>query len=450
MSRSVSIITLGCPKNSVDSGQISGYLFREGYRLTDDFSQTEIIIVNTCGFIEEAKKESIETILDCISMKEQGNCRYLVVTGCLVQKYAEELARELPEVDLFLGTGDIPSLPALLAALQPGNRVSQVGDPGNYLFDDEVPLIPEHIRHYAYLKIADGCDNCCSYCAIPLMRGRFRSRRLESVVREAKELAALGTKELILVAQDTTLYGIDLYGEYSISRLIKELVRIQGIEWIRLLYCYPNHITDELLETVRDEPKVCKYLDIPLQHISDPILRAMRRPITKLEIVELLQKVRKMIPGVTLRSTFIVGFPGETEENFQELLAFLKEVRFERAGFFAYSAEPDTPAAKMPGQIPEDLKAKRLRKAEAVQSAILTDKQAQIINQTLTVIVDGESEDYDGLWEGRTQGDAPEIDGVVYFQASKDTKPGQLLKLKITHSEEYALMGEITKDESGQ
>jgi len=447
MTRSVKIITLGCPKNEVDSEQMRGYLYKEGYRLTTNSAEAEIIIINTCGFVEAAKRESIETILDYARYKRDGSCKKLVVTGCLVQKYAGELQEELPEVDLFLGTGDVPALPELLRSLQPGARTAMVGDPANYLFDDELPHVPEHVKHYAYLKIAEGCDNCCSYCVIPSLRGPYRSRSMEAIIKDARELAALGVKELILVAQDTTLYGMDLYGDYKLSSLLKELAGIAEIEWIRLLYCYPNHLTDELLLTIRDEPKVCSYLDIPLQHIADPILQAMGRRISKQETVELLAKIRRMIPGITLRSTFIVGFPGESKDHFQELLNFIAETRFDRVGFFAYSPEPDTPAAKMAKQVSMREKQRRLQEAEAVQAAILAEKQAEYLNRTVTVIVDGPSEDYEGLWEGRTQGDAPEIDGVVYFQPAPATKPGAFLQIRITHSQEYALVGEIS-DES--
>lgn len=443
MSQSVKIVTLGCPKNVVDSEQMQGYLYREGYRLTNDATQADIIIINTCGFVESAKKESIEQIIECVILKEKGSCKYLAVTGCLVQKYGEELATELPEVDLFLGTGDLPNLLKMLKGLQPGKQISLVGDPSNYLFDEELPHVPENVQHYAYLKIAEGCDNYCTFCVIPSLRGHYRSRRIEDIVREATELVSLGVRELILVAQDTTLYGQDLYGEYMLSTLLRELAQIPDLNWIRLLYCYPNHLTDELIMTIRDEPKICKYLDIPLQHIMDPILQAMGRRISRKETIDLLQKVRRTIPEITLRTTFIVGFPGETESDFQELVDFVQEFKFERAGFFAYSAEEDTPAASMAKQVSEIVKEERLRRIEAVQSEILAAKQAEMIDKQVLIIVDGVSEDYPGLWEGRTQADAPEIDGVVYFQPDNSVKTGNLINLQITHSQDYALVGEI-------
>lgn len=443
MSHSVKIITLGCPKNSVDSEQMQGYLYRDGFTLTNKADEADIIIINTCGFVEDAKKESIETILDCALLKEKGRLKHLVVTGCLVQKYASELAEEIPEVDLFLGTGDVSDLPEILTELKPGTRTSRVGDPSKYLFDEELAHVPDNVRHYAYLKIADGCDNCCSFCVIPSLRGHYRSRKIEDITREARELVALGARELILVAQDTTLYGQDIYGEYKLSTLLRELAQIPDLKWLRLLYCYPNHLTDELLQTIRDESKICKYLDIPLQHIADPILRSMGRRITKQETTELIHKIRQVIPGITLRTTFIVGFPGESKADFQELIDFIRQSKFERAGFFAYSAEPDTPAARYPKQISTLEKNNRLKEAVAVQGEIIAAKQAQFINKSMTVIVDGASDDYPGLWEGRTQGDAPEIDGVVYFQPSTGTKTGDIINLRITHSQEYALVGEI-------
>lgn len=443
MSQSAKIITLGCPKNVVDSEQMQGYLYRAGYHLTTDSSQAEIIIINTCGFVESAKEESIEQIIECALLKEKGNCKYLVVTGCLVQKYADELAAELPEVDLFLGTGEVPNILEMLSQLQPGEQVSRIGDPAQYLFTEELPRVPENVRHYAYLKIAEGCDNCCTFCVIPSIRGHYRSRRMEDIVREAEELVALGAKEIILVAQDTTLYGKDIYGEYKLSALLRELVQIPDLKWLRLLYCYPNHLTDDLLLTIRDEPKICKYLDIPLQHIVDPILQAMGRRISKKETVELLQKIRRMIPEITIRTTFIVGFPGESQSDFQELVNFIREFRFERAGFFPYSAEPDTPAAKISKQLSQFEKEKRLREIEAVQNGILASKQAELLNKEVLIIVDGASEDYPGLWEGRTQADAPEIDGVVYFQPNSTIRSGDLINLRITHNQDYALIGEI-------
>lgn len=451
MSKYIKIVTLGCPKNVVDSRQMMGYLEQSGYKLTDDPAQAQVILVNTCGFIEAAKRESIETILQWAAWKKRGKSRFLIVAGCLVQKYVDELASALPEVDLFLGTGDIAKLPGLLNSLQTGMTHKEVGNPDTFLFDDSIPGSGglDHPKSYAYVKIAEGCDNCCTYCVIPSLRGRYRSRTVESIVKEATRLTEAGVKELVLVAQDTTLYGTDLYGEYRLPYLLKELALLPGVKWIRLLYAYPNHITRELLETIREEKKVCSYLDIPLQHISDRILKNMGRSINQEETRRVLREIRETVPGITLRSTFIVGFPGERKEDFELLISFLQEAAFERAGFFAYSQEPGTKAAGFSHQISPQEKALRLERASQVQEIILAQKLAEKIGQALPILVDGASNEYEGLWEGRTEGDAPEIDGIVYFKPYYGLKPGDLIAIRVTHSQEFALMGEIA-DEFGQ
>jgi len=443
MPQYVKVITLGCPKNVVDSRQMMSSLVEAGYILTDDASRANIILINTCAFIEDAKEESIETILEMARWKEHGNCEYLIAAGCLAQKYTHELIRELPEVDMYLGTGDIPSLCRLLKSIKPGQVITCVGDPNNYLYEEGLPSAPEQVKHYAYLKIAEGCNNRCSYCVIPSIRGAYRSRRMEDIVKEAEALTAAGVKELILIAQDTTLYGLDIYGALMLPGLLKELARLPKLTWIRILYSYPAHITDVLLQTMKEEKKICRYLDIPLQHISDNILTRMGRTTGREETLRLLDKIRSYLPDVVLRSTFIVGFPGESANDFEELLVFLKKTGFDRAGFFAYSREPDTQAAQMPGQISRKEKLKRLQQAEDIQREILTSKQAGFVGKIVTVMVDGPSPDYEGLWEGRTAGDAPEIDGVVYFKPHQSKSPGDLVDVKITHSQEFALMGEI-------
>jgi len=449
------IITLGCAKNSVDSEQIHGLLRNKGFIPAEDVARAEIILLNTCGFIESAKQESIDTILELARYKKNGACKYLIMVGCLVQKYANELKESLPEVDMFLGTGDIMEFPDLLTSLKnnglnkelnkegPACRITR---PENYLYDDGVKRDYTLARSYAYVKIAEGCNNCCTYCVIPQLKGRYRSRTIESIVDEVKELVDNGVKEIILIAQDTTYFGMEYSGRYLLPQLLRELVKIPQLRWLRLHYCYPEHITNELLQTIRDEEKICKYLDLPVQHISDPILRAMGRSMGKAQILNLIKKVRELIPSIILRSTFIVGFPGETREQFNELLAFLQEVKFDRAGFFAYSKEPDTPAALLPRQISMQEKQRRLEKAIQLQDEILANKQAQLLNKQVEIIVDGASFDYEGLWEGRTRGDSPEIDGAVYFKPKSKTKLGDIIKIKITHSENYALMGEINDE----
>lgn len=443
MPRHVKVVTLGCPKNAVDSRQMINYLVKDGYILTDDAAAADIILINTCCFIEEAKREAIETILEMARWKIQGNCEYLIVTGCLAQKYAGELARATPEVDLLLGTGDISALPALLKSLPEKRVVTRVGSPDNYLYDEELAVLPEQVGHYAYVKIAEGCGNKCSYCVIPSIRGSYRSRRMEDIIKEAASLVEAGARELILVAQDTTLYGQDIYGTLKLPDLLRGLSRLPGLVWIRILYAYPAHITDRLLQTIQEEDKICRYLDLPLQHISDRILKRMGRNFGREATVKLLHRIRSYLPDATLRSTFIVGFPGETREEFEELLDFIKNTGFDRAGFFAYSREPGTAAAAMPGQIGKREKMRRLREAEELQGKILAYKQATFVGKTVTVMADGPSPDYEGLWEGRTAGDAPEIDGAVYFKPAKKNKPGDLLEIMITHAQDYALMGEI-------
>ncbi|MDD2401117.1 MAG: 30S ribosomal protein S12 methylthiotransferase RimO [Clostridia bacterium] len=443
------IITLGCPKNEVDSEQMKGLLIREGLTYVEDVTKAQIILINTCGFINAAKQESIETVLEYAEYKNSGNCEYLLVTGCLVQKYVDELKQALPEVDMFLGTGDILELPKLLNMLQEKSTVVQVTCPENYLYDDSLKRnVDLNDGYYAYVKIAEGCNNFCTYCVIPYLRGSYRSRTIESIVEEVKGLVNNGIKEIILVAQDTTLYGVDLEKKYLLPQLLKELVKIEKLCWIRLLYCYPNHITEELLETIKNEEKICSYLDIPLQHISDSILKAMKRPMNKESTIKLLNKIRNTIPDVAIRSTFIVGFPGETNEHFEELIQFIEKVELDRAGFFAYSREPDTVAASLPNQISEEEKAKRIEIISRRQESILAAKQASLINKTLEVIIDGKSLDYEGLWEGRTKNDAPEIDSVVYFKPEPKVNFGDIIKIKITHSCDYALMGEVVNESS--
>jgi ribosomal protein S12 methylthiotransferase len=449
MHRQFKIVTLGCPKNLVDSEQIKGLLIKAGFIPVDNRDDAEVIIVNTCGFIESAKQESIDTILALANYKNEGKCAYLVMSGCMVQKYAAELAEALPEVDLFIGPGDLPELPHLLAELESTEKKIVVSEPEKFLYDDSIARDFSTIRPYAYVKIAEGCNNCCTYCVIPQLKGAYRSRKIASIIREVNDLVAHGVKEVILVAQDTTSYGIDLAGKSLLPELLRELCKIRELAWIRLLYCYPDFITDELLLTIKREEKICKYLDIPLQHIADPVLKAMGRAMSKQTIYSLLQGIRTEIPEVILRSTFIVGFPGETKECYNELLAFLQDVKFDRAGFFAYSQEPGTVAAILPGQISNSEKNRRVEKATKIQERIHAEKNASLVQQKLTVIVDGASTEYEGLWEGRTRGDAPEIDGLVFFKPTATLHPGDIVTVKVTHSEKYSLIGEIW-NESGQ
>lgn len=443
MPYTVKILTRGCDKNLVDSRQMGGYLLQEGFTLTENEAEAEVIVVNTCGFIEDAKKESLDAIFEMLQWKERGKCRYLVAAGCLAQKYARDLSEEIPEIDAIIGTGDIPRLPEIIKQLDSQNKIIAVGSPNDFLYQAGLPQEPWNNLPYYYLKIAEGCDNACSYCVIPQMRGSYRSRRIEDITAEAARMVHRGVREIILIAEDTTHYGYDLYGKPALPQLLRELVKIEGLGWLRILYAYPNNITDELLEVIRTEEKICSYLDIPLQHISDGILAKMGRRMTAGATKELIAKIRSVVPGITLRSTFIIGFPGETKEDFAELLDFLREASFERAGFFAYSREPGTRAAAMENQVNKTTINRRLEKARNLQQNILAEKQSGKIGQELTVIADGPSVDYAETWEGRTAGDAPEIDGTVYFKPDGLVQPGDFVRLKITHAQDFALMGEI-------
>lgn len=438
----VAMVSLGCPKNLVDAEVMLGYLDREGFAVTTDEHEADIIIVNTCGFIKEAKQESIDTILDLADRKHDGNCRLLIVAGCLPQRYEEELSVELPEVDIFIGTGDYPKIAEVIREKKdlPG-QLRYVGDP-NYTFDDELPRLQSSPYYTAYLKIAEGCSNCCSYCAIPSIRGSFRSRPLHLLLEETGRLVANGVREINLVAQDITRYGSDFGNGTTLAMLIRELARIDGLRWIRLLYAYPDGITDELVALIRDEPKVCKYLDIPLQHISDAVLKKMNRRSTEAEQRLLIQKLRSEIPGIALRTSLIVGFPGETDEDFKKLSQFVESVQFDRLGVFCYSREEGTPAADMPEQITERVKRERYKKLMRTQARVSFRHNRALIATTTDVLIEGYSDETDLLLKGRTSRQAPDIDGQVYITAG-NANIGDIVKLKITDSSDYDLIGEI-------
>jgi ribosomal protein S12 methylthiotransferase len=438
----VSMVSLGCPKNLVDAEVMLGFLDSEGYEVTTDEREADIIIVNTCSFIKEAKQESIDAILDLADRKHDGRCNLLIVTGCLPQRYQEELCRELPEVDIFVGTGDYPKIAEIIAEKRkvPG-QLRYTGDP-NLIYDENFPRLKSTPRYTAYLKIAEGCSNCCSYCVIPALRGSYRSRPLDKLVQEARELVSGGAKELNLIAQDVTNYGADLPGGERLEDLIRELVKIEGLYWIRLLYAYPDGITDSLIELIRTEEKICKYLDIPLQHASDDILVKMKRRGGEREIRSLLKKLRTEIPDLALRTSLIVGFPGETDEDFRKLLHFVEEVQFDRLGVFCYSKEEGTPAAEMPGQVSERVKRDRYKKIMKVQARVSFKRNRRLIDNFEQVIVEGYSDETDLLLKGRSSRQAPDIDGQVYITAG-NAMVGDIVTLKITDSSDYDLIGEI-------
>ncbi len=438
----VSLVSLGCPKNLVDAEVMLGYLAREAYEITTDEKEADIIIVNTCSFIKDAKQESIDTILDLADRKHDGRCRLLIVTGCLPQRYQEELCQELPEVDIFIGTGDYPRIAEIIAEKrQTDGQLRYTGDP-NYLYSDDLPRLNSSPAYSAYLKIAEGCSNCCSYCVIPSLRGAFRSRPLAKLLEEARGLVAGGVKELNLIAQDITGYGRDLAGHPSLEELISGLAAIDGVRWIRLLYAYPDGITDSLIDLIKREEKLCKYLDIPLQHIADPILQKMGRRGSEAEIRSLIAKLRQEVPQIALRTSLIVGFPGETEEDFKKLLQFVEEAQFDRLGVFCYSREEGTSAAAMPEQVSERLKRERYKKLMKAQARVSFKRNRLLVDTLEQVIVEGYSEETELLLRGRSIKQAPDIDGMVYI-TSGTAQVGDIVTLRITDSSDYDLIGEI-------
>jgi ribosomal protein S12 methylthiotransferase len=438
----VSMVSLGCPKNLVDAEVMLGVLSRQEYEITTDEKDADVIIVNTCSFIKEAKQESIDAILDLAERKHDGRCHTLIVSGCLPQRYQEELAHELPEVDIFIGTGDYPRIAEILA--EKGGTESQlryVGDP-DYIYDESLPRLNSSPSWYSYLKIGEGCSNCCSYCIIPQLRGTYRSRPLEALVSEAERLVARGVKEINVISQDITRYGSDLDDGSTLETLLRRLAAIDGLRWIRLLYAYPDGITDSLIELIRDEPKICKYLDIPIQHISDPVLKAMKRRSSEGQIRELIARLRSRIPGIALRTSLIVGFPGETVDDFSSLMQFVEQTGFDRLGVFCYSREEGTPAAGMPEQVSERVKRERYRKLMRAQARLSFRRNRALIGQTEQVVVEGYSEETELLLKGRSSRQAPDIDGQVYI-TSGTADVGDIVTLRITDSSDYDLIGEI-------
>ena len=441
MAYTVGMVSLGCAKNQVDGEMLLASLKEGGFQPVEDPSEADILLVNTCGFIESAKRESIEAILEAVQLKTEGTVQKVVVTGCLAERYQQEIHKELPEVDGVFGIGANGDIAAWLRALLQEGFAQAVPEKGKMPLCGERELsTPEYV---AYLKIAEGCDNRCSYCAIPLIRGGYRSRTLESIEEEARSLAKQGVQELVLIAQDTTRYGIDLYGKYALAELLTRLCAIDGLHWIRVLYCYPDSITDELLEVMAREEKVVNYMDIPLQHASGKILRAMNRRGDRQSLTALMQKIRDKVPGVVLRTTLITGFPGETEEDFTELAEFVRDVKFERLGCFAYSQEEDTTAALLPDQIDEEVKQRR---AEIIldDQALRMEREAQtLVGTVLEVLV----EDYDPeeeAWFGRSYRDAPDVDGKVLFTAGdRELKPGTFVPVEITHAVDWDLRGRL-------
>lgn len=436
----VGFISLGCSKNLVDTEVMLHKLHSAGFEITPDESEAEIIIINTCGFIESAKQESIENILDAASLKNDGKCKHIIATGCLVERYRDEVMNELPELDGIIGVGSLTDIADACEAVMRGEKYSSFRD------KEESELGGDRIittgPHTAYLKIAEGCDNRCTYCAIPLIRGRLRSRPIEDIVKEAKDLEAMGVRELNLIAQDTTRYGLDLYGKYALAELVRELTKNTDIPWIRLLYCYPDKITDELVAELRDNPRLMKYMDIPIQHISDSVLRRMNRHGDRAEIESAIKRLRESVPGIVLRTTAMVGFPGETEENFVELCEFIKDVKFERFGAFTYSPEEGTAAAEFDGEVDEQTKQDRYDILMQTQFTVNEELIRKSIGKTLTVLVDG-YDDVAEVYYARSFADAPDVDGRVYFKSETPIATGDFVDVLITEALDYDLVGEV-------
>ena len=434
----ISMVSLGCPKNQVDAEAMLYSLKSAGFEIGVPEAEADAIIINTCGFIEDAKKEAIENILEASSYKTEGNCKALIVTGCLAERYRDDVTEEIPEVDVCVGIGSNKNIAQIVKNAIEGNCKNSFGD--KFDLDLNAKRILGGYPFTAYLKVADGCDNCCTYCAIPSIRGRMRSRKIEDCVAEAKHLAQNGVKELIVVAQDTTAYGTDIYGEPKLCELLKELCKIDELVWIRTLYTYPERISDELLELIANEEKLVKYLDMPIQHINGDILKKMNRKGDKQSITALIKKIREKVKDITLRTTLITGFPSETDEQFCELHQFVKDIEFDRLGCFAYSAEEDTLAASMPNQIDEQTKIDRMELIMESQTLIASAKNEQKIGKTIKVLIEG-WDDYIKCYYGRSEADAPEIDGRVFFTSDKKLTAGEFVDVKIDGTIDYDLTG---------
>jgi len=438
----ISILSLGCARNLVDSEVMLGILKSAGYKIADGFDGADVAIINTCSFIDDAKRESIDAILDVIELKNKKRIRKILVTGCLPQRYKERLKIELKEIDGFIGVNGFERLPQIIKALMEGESITDIRPVPKYLYDDRTPRILLTPRHYAYVKISEGCSHKCSFCVIPKLRGPHRSRRIDSVLKEMEDLVAGGAREINLIGQDTTLYGMDLYKRIALTELLKGLVRIKKIKWIRLLYAHPAHFTDDLIEVIKGEPAICKYVDLPIQHINDGILKLMKRGTSKGLILKLLKKLRTKIPELVIRTSIIVGFPGETEARFKELVKFIKDTKFERLGAFIYSREEGSPAYNFPNQISEKEKRSRWNEIMKVQQEISSENNSKLMERELEVIIDEKDESDPNLYLGRSYMDAPEVDGIVYVRGS-NLKVGNFVRTKIIDTYEYDLVSEV-------
>ena len=437
-------ISLGCDKNLVDSEEMLGLLNSRGYTFTDDETEADVIIINTCCFINDAKEESVQTILEMAEYKKTGKCKALIVTGCMAQRYKQEILDEVSEVDQVLGTTAYEKIVEAVDEALAGSRGVEE-KPLSYLPQTDAKRMVTTGGHYAYLKIAEGCNKCCTYCIIPKLRGRYRSVPMERLIEQAKELAAQGVKELILVAQETTVYGVDLYGKKSLHLLLEQLCQISGLRWIRILYCYPEEIYEDLIQTMKREEKICHYLDLPIQHASDAVLRRMGRRTTRADLEQIVTHLREEIPDIVLRTTLIAGFPGETEEQHQEVMEFIDEMEFDRRGVFTYSQEEDTPAASMPDQIDEETKLNWQEELMELQQEIAFDRAEGRTGSVVTAMIEGKVADEDA-YVARTYGDAPNVDGLLFVQTAEELNSGDFVRVRITGAVEYDLIGELTED----
>ena len=438
-------ISLGCAKNLVDTEVMLGILAGNSIELTADPSTADILIVNTCSFIKSAKEESITTILNMAEYKTAGQCKSLIIAGCLGQRYKQELLDEMPEADAIIGTGAWHRIMEAVNETLKGNRVVIAGE-ADTIYDDKMPRIRTTPDYSAYIKIAEGCDNRCTYCVIPMVRGNYRSRTIEDITAEVKRLASRGVKEVNLIAQDTTNYGHDIYGKSRLTDLLRELVKIEELKWVRILYCYPKYFTDELIELMANEPKICKYVDLPLQHADNEVLRRMNRRDTKESVEELLQKIHARIPNVTVRSSFIVGFPGETQEQYQNLRDFVEAQRFDKVGVFTYSREEDTPAFAMENQVSEEVMQERYHDLMSLQCKISEEVNLQLEGSTFEVLIEGRDLEQKSVSYGRSYREAPEVDGQIYVENDLDSQPGDFIKVKIVQGFTYDVLGEKIQD----
>lgn len=440
----IALESLGCSKNLVDAEIMMGILNKKGYKLTGNFDEADVILVNTCGFIESAKQESIETIIEFANLKETGNLKLLIVTGCLAQRYSDELREEIPEIDAIVGTGSYQNIDEILANLQKEKQIISLNDI-EVVYNEDLPRYISTSEYMAYIKISEGCDKHCTYCIIPKLRGKQKSRKIEDIVAEAKNLAQDGVKELVVIAQDSTMYGSDIYGDAKLPQLLEELAKIEGLKWIRIMYSYPESITEELVDVIKRNDNICSYFDMPIQHASNKVLKLMNRQTTKEELLDKINMIRTAIPDATLRTTLITGFPGEDEKDFEELVEFVKEVKFDKLGVFPYSREEGTAADKLPNHLEQEVKEERRDVIMMIQQSISEEINKNKVGKAYEVLIEEQIED--NVYIGRTKFDAEEIDSIVYVKSHTNLEPGDFANVKINTALEYDLMGDI-QDES--